>query len=129
MDIFFQDPHEIPLPPDEVRIRELRAELLPDGQRVRIYFELDPFQKRPSAELAISDANGVPLAHASVIESMVRKIELTMHLRTPGAPFPYRLAASIYYLAPLPEAGRELDPADTAPPQVIDRKTIQFTNE
>ena len=42
MDIFFQDPTDIPLPPEEVRIRELTAEPWPDGRRVRVYVELTP---------------------------------------------------------------------------------------
>ena len=56
MDIFFQDPTEVPLPPNEVRIRALRAETYPDGQRVRVYLEVDPSQQRPSADLAIRDS-------------------------------------------------------------------------
>jgi hypothetical protein len=51
MDIFFADPSEVPLPPNEVRIRELNVEPWPDGNRLRVYLEVDPFQKRPNADL------------------------------------------------------------------------------
>ena len=66
MDIFFQDPSEIPLPPEEVRIREVRAEPWPDGQRVRVYLEVDPFQQRPNADVKITDAAGEEEAQASI---------------------------------------------------------------
>ena len=39
MDIFFQDPGAIPLPPDDVKIVELRAEPWPDNRRVKVYLE------------------------------------------------------------------------------------------
>ena len=59
MDIFFRDPSEIPLPPDEVRIRVLHADPYPDGQRVRIHLEVDPFQRRPNADVRITNAPGL----------------------------------------------------------------------
>lgn len=81
MDIFFADPSEVPLPPPEVRIRQLTAEPSPDGRRVRVYFDVDPFQKRPNAELFVLDEDGNETASVSIIESMSRRMELTMHLR------------------------------------------------
>jgi hypothetical protein len=128
MDIFLHDPHEIPLPPEEVRIRDLRAEPLSDGRRVRVTLEVDPFQKRPSASLTIIDAASALLAEASVIESMDRKIELILHLRPAGSEIalPYTLAAVLFYLPPLPAPGEDVDPAAVGRPQVIDRRSIQF---
>ncbi len=81
MDIFFADPTEVPLPPDEVRIRVLNAEPWPDGRRVRVYLEVDPFQVRLNADLVIVDDHGREVAHANIIESLERKIEVTLHLR------------------------------------------------
>ncbi len=112
MDIFFQDPSVVPLPPDEVRIRGLRAEPYPDGLRVRISIELDPFQKRPNLDLAITGSAGEEVAQVSIIETMLRKLELTMHLRRPPASHPagdqavpatYTLTASLFYAAPVSE--------------------------
>ena len=129
MDIFFQDPDEVPLPPDEVRLRELRAEPLPDGRRVRAALEVDPFQKRPSIALTITDVAGASLAEANIIESMARKVELTLHLRPVGAvPVPpYTLTAVLFYLPRLPAAGEDFDPDSVAQPLVIDRRSIQFS--
>ena len=131
MDIFFQDPNEIRLPPDEVRIRDLQAQTLPDGRRVHVYLEVDPFQKRPSAELTISDVAGNRLATASVIESMTRKMELTMHLRgreasvEPAHEGGYTLQVVLFYLEPLPKP-EEGDRAEVGEPNVVDRRDIQF---
>jgi len=98
MDIFFQDPDAIPLPPKEVRIKEFQAELRPDNRRVRIYLELTPFQKRPNGEITIYNPQGEDVASASIIETMVSKMELTMHLRGEIAPGEYSIQAFIYYL-------------------------------
>jgi hypothetical protein len=83
MDIFFSEPDETPLPPDEVRIRELRAEPYSDGRRVNVYLEVDPFQsnQRPNADFLVTDAQGEEVASTSVIGSISRKMELTLHLR------------------------------------------------
>jgi hypothetical protein len=124
MDIFFTDPSEIPLPPEQVRIRELRADPSPDGKRVRVYLEVDPFQKRPSVDLAILDQEGEEIATASIIESMTRKMELTMHLRrgVPGNSF--TLHATLYFAA-LPEFDAEQGSAPIERTQV-DSTEIQF---
>jgi len=96
MDIFFQDPNEIPLPPAEVRILELRAEPWPDKQRVRVYLELTPFQKRPYIEVILHDANGEEIASSSIVEPLSWKLEFTMHLRG-ELNNPYTLNARLYY--------------------------------
>jgi hypothetical protein len=97
MDIFFADPTEVPLPPDEVRIRELHAEPWPDGRRVRVYLEIDPFQKRPNADLVIRDEQGDERAHTHIIESMDRKIEATLHLRGALNNTRFSVHATLYY--------------------------------
>jgi hypothetical protein len=124
MDIFFTDPSEVPLPPDQVRIRLLKAEPYPDGRRVRVYLETDPFQRQPSADLVLSDDQGRELAEASIIEPMHRKIELVMHLR--GAPRVENcsLKAELYYASLNdPDSGQE--PA-LAERRVVDSARFDF---
>jgi hypothetical protein len=116
MDNFFQDSFENPLPPDEVRIRELRAEPWPDGRRVRITLEVDPFQKRPSAEVVITDSEDVAVAQASVIESTATKIEFTMHLRQAQTAGRYTVSAILYYSEPIPEPSRRENESETPSP-------------
>ncbi len=106
----------------------LRGEPWPDGQRVRISLEVDPFQKRPSVTLTITDAAGAALAETNVIESMTRKITLTLHLRPTGAEpvLPYHLSAALFYLPALPAPGEAVDPQAVAQPEVVDRKTVKI---
>jgi hypothetical protein len=109
MDIFFTDPSEVPLPPHEVRIRELRAEPYPDNRRVRVYLEVDPFQRRPSADLMIVDSQGAVVAEASIIESMLRIMQVVIHLRGAQPAGEFTLDAVLYYAA-LPEGEAQPTP-------------------
>ncbi len=98
MDIFFEDPSEIPLPPAETRIRSLKAQPWPDGRRVKISLELDPFQKHPSLEMTLLDPGGSLAGSVDIIETMSRKMELNMHLRGEPVPGEYTLKAVLFYL-------------------------------
>jgi len=64
---------------------------------VRVYLEVDPFQKRPNADLTISDNEGREVASTSIIESIDRNIEIRMHV--PGAvrEVEYSLKAILFY--------------------------------
>lgn len=97
MDIFFQDPSEVPLPPDEVRIREFKASPWPDGQRVKVYLEVDAFQQRPSAQVSIRDADGEVLTEVSIVETMTRKMEFNMHLRHAESRGQFKIEVTLYY--------------------------------
>jgi hypothetical protein len=126
VDIFFQDPSEIPLPAEEVRIQALRAEARPDGQRVKIYLEVDPFQKRPSAEVRISNEQGAELASATIIESMVRKMEFTMHLRPPNPAGLCKVSVALFY-SKTAEANPESATGPGKPEiLIVDRAEVQF---
>ena len=124
MDIFFADPSEVPLPPNEVRIRELTVEPWPDGQRLRVYLEVDPFQKRPNADLTLLDQDGRELSSVSIIESMTRKVELVMHLRG-AAPGSCTLQALLYY-ASLPQSLEpgDMPGGDPGPEPKMERKVV-----
>ncbi|HNT25501.1 MAG TPA: hypothetical protein PKM21_14095 [Anaerolineales bacterium] len=124
MDIFFQDPDEIPLPPEEVRLRALRAEPWADGKRIKIYLETDPFQKHPSVEVTILGPSGGEATQITIVETVTRKLEFNMHLRTSlkGA---YRVEAVLYYDVPLPA---DAPPDAKRPaPQIVDRSSAAFT--
>ncbi|MBN2149333.1 MAG: hypothetical protein JW726_18240 [Anaerolineales bacterium] len=123
MDIFLRDLNEVPLPPEEVRLRALRAEARPDGHRVKVYIEIDPFQKRPSLQVVILDARGEEMAQASILETMVQKLELTLHLRQPHPGASYTLAATLYYQK-LPTQDDEL--SQMPEPLIVDRSQVTF---
>ncbi len=130
MDIFFQDPTEVPLPPGDVRIRDFQAVPWPDGRRVKIYLEVEPFQKRPSADIVIFTQEGSLAAEVSVIESMTRQMEFNLHLRQTSPARKYQVRAVIYYeqLPTLPPAGQTepLPPPPVGQPEIVDRREIFF---
>lgn len=127
MDIFFQDPNAIPLPPGQVRILDLQVQPWPDGRRVRVYLELTPFLRRPNGELSISNALGAQLASISIIETMVPKMEFTLHLRGGDLAGPFRLDAEIFYL----ETPEGMDNPEDIPPDQrtrlqVDQRQVSF---
>jgi hypothetical protein len=117
MDIFMHDPADIPLPPEEVRIRRLVAEPWPDGHRVRITLEITPFQKRPSGEIRILDSDGEEISSFTIIETIVSKMQFTLHLRENQPGGRYTASASLYYAAPLPEPAESASEPESASKQ------------
>jgi len=97
LEIFFTDPDEIPLPPQEVRIRDLKVVPYPDGRRVRLRIELTPFQKYPSGEILITDGLGNPIASASFVEAITPKLEMTLHLRSLDPDGQYNIDVTLFY--------------------------------
>lgn len=123
MDIFFQDPNAIPLPPNEVRIKSLHAEPWPDNRRVRVTLEVTPFQRRPSGEIAISNPLGEEVASVSIIESIVPRMEFNMHLRGENPAGEYRIMATLFYL---PEAESQENPPEDRQRMVVDEVNVSF---
>ena len=108
MDIFFQEPDAIPLPPDEVKIIALRGQPWPDNRRVKVYLELTPFLKRPNGEIRLSDIQGTELAAVSIIETIDPKMEFTLNIRGAETKGEYTVSAKIFYLEDLENADNEL---------------------
>jgi hypothetical protein len=134
LDIFFQDPTEVPLPPDEVRIREMAIIDQISDDRVKIFIEIDPFQQRPNIDVKIlSRRDKLEVSAASIISTMTRKVELTLHLRRPQEPGDLSdlndliLQATLYYL-PILKPDNETVPDDLIlNPEIIDQKEISFS--
>lgn len=127
MDIFLTDPTEVPLPPDEVRILHLQATPL-DERRVRVYLEVDPFQRRPNIDLTVLDEQGQALANVTIIEIMQRKMELIMHLADVKPDMVCTLQADLFF-ATLPMPGEGPDaPTDfgNIERQDVDQAIITF---
>jgi hypothetical protein len=122
MDFFYNDPNETRLPPDEVRIRDLQVQVLDEGRKVRVSLEVDPFQKRPSADLTITDPQGRPVSNVSIIESMLRKMELTMHLRGEPVSGKHTIEAVLFY-------GSMIEPSEgSQEPGSIDRRVVDSSS-
>lgn len=127
MDIFFQDPSEVPLPPEEVRIRALHATPWQDGRRVKIYLEIDPFQKRPNAQVQILDSSGNVVAEVSLIETITRKMEFNMHLRPAVTAGDFQVHAMLYYHQPDQAGEADVGTQPTLPEwMIVDQKQTAF---
>lgn len=129
MDIFFIDPEDTPLPPDEVRIRELSVRPYPDRRRVKVYLELTPFQKRPDAELQVIAGDGSLLARVNVIETIDPKLDMTLHIPPDPPEGPLSLLVVVFYRpADEGDGGREPQPETTEEPEilVVDRQEAIF---
>ena len=97
MDLFLQDPNDIPLPSNEVRIRELRVDPLPDNRRVRISLQITPFQMRPNIEIVVTNENEDESGSLTIIESIDPKMEFTVHLKDDEPNGQYTVSSQIYY--------------------------------
>ena len=116
MDAFFFDPDVVRLPPESVRLTDLRATPLADGRRVHIWLELTPFEKRPEIELNLTAPGGEACGLASIVEPVAWKLELTMHIRSVGSPLVRETAGRYELIAILlyPEIGE------------VDRRSTKF---
>jgi hypothetical protein len=81
MDIFFSDPNDVPLPPDQIHIREFEARAYSDLKRVAVRYEISPFMEKPNIEISIENGDGDQLAELSVVEVMDTRMDFTMHLK------------------------------------------------
>ncbi len=97
MDIFFADPSEVPLPPEDVRILDLKVEPYPDGRRVRVLMEVTPFLKKPHGDIFIKNNLGALVSTTSFIEAVTSKIEMTLHLREQKPGGTYTATAVLFY--------------------------------
>ena len=104
-------PPEDGLPPQQVRILELRAEpWSEDGRRVRIHLEVTPFLERPNIEVEIANVKGDAVSSISIIETIDARMAFTMHLRGNPLDGKFTLSASLSY----PEIGE------------VDQKSVMF---
>lgn len=128
MDIFFTDPSDIPLPPDEVRIRQLQADPWSDGIRLRVYLELTPFQKRPNGEIVVLRSDGQEIASISIIETIDPKMEFTLHLRGIESDSIFNVIASIFYEQSATESEAEPGSSPVSKERkVVDRAETTFS--
>lgn len=97
MDIEFIDSDEIPVPPEEVKFREVEAELLADRRRVRLTINLTPFQEPPDIEISAVNPAGHKAAETTIIGAPAKRMSLTLHLRDEGVEGAYRFLFVLGY--------------------------------
>jgi hypothetical protein len=98
MDLNLVDSSDVPVPPEDVRIRGLQVMPLSDGRRLRVEIELTPFQKPPTIDVTIENARGVELASTSVIEAMTPQMSFMMHLNAPVQEKAHRVVCVVHYI-------------------------------
>jgi hypothetical protein len=116
MNIFLQDPNEIRAPPEEVRLKKVQITPYMDGSRIKLQLELTPFMKRPNISVTITSAAGAQVAHSDILETMLPKLELTMHLRQVKSAGEFTAEISVYYQK-LPQPS--VSPADVPLPDAM----------
>jgi hypothetical protein len=97
MDLFFVESDAAPLPPQETRLRQVRARSQPDGRRVRLELELTPFLERPNIDVVLLGEDGASIASAAVIENVMSRLALTLHVRDPHPSPKYKAVVSVSY--------------------------------
>lgn len=97
MDIFFTNPNDVPVPPEKMEIRELKATPYSDGKRVAIEFEITPFQLKPNIEIGIFNQTSQEVASFSVVEAIENKMTFTIYLREPKPSGDYQVKMQIFY--------------------------------
>jgi hypothetical protein len=97
MDIEFVEPDEIPLSPEEVKFRDVSAELFPDYRRVRITINILPFHQPPDIEIEVTNSMGERVTEATVIGAPNKRMTLTVHLRDEVVEGVYRFQFSLGY--------------------------------
>lgn len=106
------------LPPDQVRIEQVRAVPYPDRRRVRVEVEITPFRERPNLEIAISNQAGRAVATASAVDLMTFRTAFTLHLRGSDEAGPgYEVLVLLYYDDPLAPQDRYQAPLSPAEPE------------
>ncbi len=125
MDMFLIDPNEIRLPPEEVRLLNLEVTPLPGSPRVKISLELTPFKVRPNVEVLITAASGKKAAHSSILETMLHKLEFTMHLRVVEPGSEYSVESTVYYQK-IPKPSETSVEVALPEPMVVDRNKTSF---
>jgi hypothetical protein len=111
MAVFFEDPNDVPVPPEEVKIREFYAQPYPDGRRVTIHYHITPFQIKPNLEVVILQKQNEVSASLSMVEIIENKSDFTMHLKNPIPGHTYKIEMRVFYtdLPFLDETGEEME--------------------
>jgi hypothetical protein len=126
MNIFLHDTNEIRLPPEEVRLTKVQVTPQPNGRQVKVLLELTPFMKRPNIEVRITNRSGREVGHTSILETMLHKLEFTMHLRQVEPDDELRMETTVYYQK-LPEPSATPVEVPLPDPTVVDHHAMTFS--
>jgi hypothetical protein len=80
MGFFLADPEIERLPPSETRLLDLQAEPYPNGNLLRVTFQLTPYQQGPTLDLILTNSAGKIVSSASIVEPVVCNLEINLHI-------------------------------------------------
>ncbi len=126
MNYFLQDPNEIRLPPEQVRLTKVLVMPQPTGKQVRVLIELTPFMKRPNIEVSINRPSGPEVSHTTILETMQHKLEFTMHMREAVPDDELTMQIKVYYQK-LPEPSDTSTEVPLPDPLIVDQRTTTFS--
>ena len=129
MDIFFDNPNDLPVAPEDVRIRKLNASPYEDGRRVTVDFEITPFKVKPNMEMAVFNQAEQFVATFSVLEAIENKMSFTLHLREKSPGGKYTLKMIVFYtdLSALEDQETPIKDIILKNKQIMDRSQTEFT--
>ena len=129
MNMFFENPDDPPVPPEEVRIRSLTANPYEDGRRVSVEFEITPFEEKPNFEMEVFNAAEEIVATFSVLEAIENKMSFTLHLREANPGGEYTLKMIMFYtdLSALEDEETVIKDILLDKRQIVDRGQANFT--
>ncbi len=125
MNLFLQDPNEIRLPPEAVRLLKIQVTPQPNHQRVKVHLELTPFMKRPNIEVSVFSGDGKEVGHTSILETMLPKLEFTLHLRQADTSDELSMQTTVYYQK-LPASNDKPVEVPLPDPMIVDTNTTTF---
>jgi hypothetical protein len=91
------DPEEILQEKEQVRFRNILAQAYPDGRRVKIRIELNPFLHNPDVEIEIYNPDSDRVANASIVEMASEQLDVTLHLKGEVQPGTYLCKLELFF--------------------------------
>jgi hypothetical protein len=107
VDLTFVDSEGIPLPREEVRLRDLSVTPFADRQRVRVEIRITPFLERPNLEVVLVAPGGEAVSKVSIVETDSANVSLTMHLRSEPQVGEYAVRGALSYETDPPQDVQE----------------------
>ncbi|NJL93407.1 MAG: hypothetical protein HC915_06585 [Anaerolineae bacterium] len=122
MSINFFEPGDVPKPRDQIRIERIESSLYADRRRLKVTIHVTPFLERPNLAVRLITTEDEPhtVGEMNIIETMHRKMEFTLHLRSNTDPAgDYLLQARLYYQNLL-----EADETEALTPTIVDEQAV-----
>jgi hypothetical protein len=89
---------------------------------------VDPFQKRPNAEVVILNPQGEAVSQASIVETAARRMEFNLHLRRAETAGEGYTARAVLYYRSLPEQPSAEAELDLPEAMIVDQREVELSS-